>query len=397
MNTFRGISVLTRNSKYLVVAAVCSSFLSFLVFNNCKVRHGWSQPRNYCRLGYTDIQELFVARGLIDNIFPYDSPTNSFEYPPIIGVGNWLLSFLVPASQPKLWFFVLNMVIISAIYVVSCLVLWRIRPQSAYLFVVCPPLILTLFTNWDMWVVVSALLSIYYFDRNRLKLSAFWLGFSISTKFFPIVFLLPICIILIRRGSIKSLANYLTITFIVLVLINVPIVLTNYEGWRRFFTLNQNRGLDLGSIYLALSYFNIEIPRLNLVYEIISVVFFILYSMYVFRLKFIPNLSQVAFFSVFIFTTFSKVYSPQYILWLAALACIAMSSKKLIGKYWFWQSTEIFYYLILQIFFANSEHQNLRLFEFIYAAAIIFRVIGISVFCQALLREIARENATQLS
>jgi len=381
------VSILTKSLKFVLLATIINSLFAFVVFNNCKIRHGWSQSRTYCRLGYTDIQQLFIDRGLINHIFPYSSKTNSFEYPPIMGIGNWIISYFVPTFDARQWFFVFNVLIIIILFLISSFYLWKLSPKNAYLYALSPAVILTLFTNWDMWVVVPALLAIYFFDKNQLDLSAFWLGFSIATKFFPIVFLVPVAVIMFRQGKIRLLFRYSFFTLLFWLALNLPLILTNFEGWARFFTLNQRRGVDLGSIYFALSELGIEIPSLNSLYEFLSIIFFLTLISLILKIGTIPTLSQVAFFSVYVFTILSKVYSPQYILWLTALACIAMPSKGLRGRYWFWQLSELIYYLILQVFLAVTENLNHNPINLLYASSIFFRVIAISSFTEALMRE----------
>jgi lipoprotein signal peptidase len=43
----------------------------------------------------------------------------------------------------------------------------------------------------------------------------------------------------------------------------------------------------------------------------------------------------------------SKVYSPQYVLWLTPLAVIALSSSKELPAFWIWQCGEIIYHIAI--------------------------------------------------
>jgi uncharacterized membrane protein len=63
----------------------------------------------------------------------------------------------------------------------------------------------SLFINWDLWVVVSMILAIYHFDKKKFEISGIWLGVAIATKFFPVVLLLPIAIIFIVTEKYLSL------------------------------------------------------------------------------------------------------------------------------------------------------------------------------------------------
>ena len=142
----------------------------------------------------------------------------------------------------------------------------RIKPEYQYLFPAAPAVIASLFINWDMWAVISTLLAIYYFDKNKYEISAIWLGVSIATKFFPLVLLLPIAVIFYRKRQIKTAMQYLFTTVIIWGAINIPIALIYFDGWWRFFKLNLERGEDFGSIWYGLSLLNFKISNLNPIY-----------------------------------------------------------------------------------------------------------------------------------
>jgi len=165
--------------------------ISFLKFNHCRV-NDWASPDNYVHACYTDIPALFSERSLDTNTFPYLSPTNSIEYPPVIGLGNWLISFITPSENSFRSFFDINALIIIVLFFISATIVRKISPTYQYLFPLAPAVIASLFVNWDMWAVVSTLLAIYYFDKKKYEVSGIWLGVSIATKFFPIVLLLPV-------------------------------------------------------------------------------------------------------------------------------------------------------------------------------------------------------------
>ena len=181
-------------SRSFVLILLLAAVVSFLKFNHCRV-DGFTSPHNYVHACYTDIPALFTERGLDSNTFPYLSPINSIEYPPIIGLGNWFISFITPSENSYRFFFDINALLIIALFFISAIIVRKISPVNQYLFPLAPAVIASLFINWDMWAVVSTLLAIYYFDKKKYEASSIWLGISIATKFFPIVFLLPLSLI----------------------------------------------------------------------------------------------------------------------------------------------------------------------------------------------------------
>ena len=368
-----------------------SSSLSFLKFNHCRLKN-FTSPDNYVHACYTDIPALFSERGLDTNTFPYISATNSFEYPPVIGLGNWLISFITPSSDSHRFFFDINAVLIIALFFISAFIVRKIAPKYQYIFPLVPAVIASLFINWDIWAVVTTLAAIYYFDKKKYEQSGIWLGISIATKFFPIVLLLPIAIIFYRSNQLKQLLRYLLTTFSFWAVINIPIAIIYFDGWWKFFKLNLERGEDFGSVWYGLSLLNIKVSNLDLLYPLISLTLFALLAYYLLKLPNLPNLAAVALFAVVIFTTISKVYSPQYVLWLTPLAVIALRKDKQLIAFWFWQATEIIYHLAIWQYLALFSDAQFGLPAGGYALATIIRVIGMCTFAYILMRDLATSS-----
>ena len=378
-------------SRSFVLVLLSAGLISFLKFNHCRV-NDWASPDNYTHACYTDIPALFSERGLNTNTFPYLSSTNSIEYPPVIGLGNWLISFITPSENSFRTFFDINALIILVLFFISAIIVRKIAPTYQYLFPLAPAVIASLFINWDMWAVVSTLLAIYYFDKKKYEASGIWLGISIATKFFPIVLLLPIAIIFYRSSQIQLFYRYLFTTAIFWGAINIPIALIHFDGWWRFFKLNLERGADFGSIWYALSLLDIKIPYLDLIYPLLSIVLFIGLAIYLLKLPSTPNLAAIALFALVIFTTAGKVYSPQYILWLTPLAVIALQNSKQLITFWFWQATEITYHLAIWQYLALFSDAQFGLPAGGYALATIIRVIGMCTFAYILMRDLATSS-----
>jgi uncharacterized membrane protein len=267
------------------------------------------------------------------------------------------------------------------------------RPDYSYLFPLAPAVLASLFINWDMWAVISTLLAIYYFDNKKYEESAIALAVSISTKFFPIVLLLPIIIILWRKKEINHLRRYLFISGIFWSAINLPIMATSFGGWWRFFKLNLERTSDFGSIYFALNIFGLNTPALNNLYSLFSIAAFIGFAIWLMKLNKTPALSEVAIFAVIIFTTLSKVYSPQYVLWLTPLAIIAIKNKKDLSAFWIWQGTEMIYHLAIWQYLALNQGAEYGLPAGGYALSILLRIAGISWFTYKLSVDFHRSSA----
>ncbi len=373
-------------AKSAVVLAIIAALLSFVKFENCR-SNGWAPPADYIHACYSDLPALFGERGLITNTWPYSKATNAVEYPPVTGLVMWATSFLVGDSGNKYRnYFDVNALLIALLFIASVIIIKKLKPQLWYLLPVAPAVVASLYINWDIWAVVSALAAIYYFDVGKYQKSAIALGLSIATKFFPIVLLLPIASILFRKSKIKELTRYFVITSATWLLINLPFIITTPAGWFRFFKLNSERAADWGSIWHALEIFGLKISHLNLISIIAFAILALAFTLFVFGIPEVPTLASIAFFIVAIFITASKVYSPQYVLWLTPLAILAMADKKDRLDFWIWQFAELIYHFAIWQYLAEVAGAEFAIPARAYATAILLRVAALTWFCLRIMR-----------
>ena len=373
-------------AKSAVLLAIIAALISFLKFDYCR-SNGWAPPSDYIHACYSDLPALFGERGLITNTWPYSSATNAVEYPPVTGLVMWATSFLVNDNGNKYRnYFDVNALLIALLFIASVIILKKLKPQLWYLLPVAPAVVASLYINWDIWAVVSALAAIYYFDVGKYNKSAIALGLSIATKFFPVVLLLPIALILFRKSKIKELVRYLVITSATWLLINLPFIITTPAGWFRFFKLNSERAADWGSIWHALEIFGLKINQLNLVSIVAFAILALAFTLFVFGIPEVPTLASIAFFIVAIFITASKVYSPQYILWLTPLAILAMVDKKDRLDFWIWQFAELIYHFAIWQYLAEVAGAEFAIPAGAYATAILLRVGALTWFCLRIMR-----------
>jgi uncharacterized membrane protein len=213
--------------------------------------------------------------------------------------------------------------------------------------VIAPAAVASLYINWDLWAIASMMLSIYWFDRKKYRHSAVAIGISISTKFLPVFLLIPIVLILWRRNEIKELLRYCLIALTTFAVINLPVFLTTPEGWLRFYQLNFDRGQDWGSLWYALSSLGVNLGNTNFFAILTLFVVILLVSLLIFSTKETLTLADVSFILLALVMIASKVYSPQYVLWLVPLAVIAMSTRRDVHAFWVWQIAEVIYHVAI--------------------------------------------------
>ena len=367
-------------TRILVVLAILAALLSVAKFSHC-ANTGWATPDQYVHACYSDLPALFEARGLSTNEWPFASDDNSVEYPVVTAMVMYATSF---AANSPVSYFNINIFFLILLFIATVLVVRKIRPEFAYLVPVAPAMIASLFINWDLWAIASMMLAIYWFDRKQYLPSAVLLGISISTKFLPIFLLIPIVFIFWRDAKMKEAIKYLAITFGIWLAINLPFAVTTPTGWWRFYKLNLDRGPDWGSFWLALQQLGINLTNLNYLSVLLLLIALTTIAILLFELKYTPSLASVAFFVIASVMLASKVYSPQYVLWLTPLAVIALTNTKDLHAFWVWQTTEIIYHIAIWQHLAQVTDAKFGLGPTPFAILTLLRIAG-TIYLMAVL------------
>jgi len=358
--------------RILIALAICASLLSFAKFSHCE-NTGWATPDQYIHACYSDLPALYGSRGLDKNAWPFTSDDNSVEYPVVTAMVMYVTSFV--ANSPVSYFNV-NIIFLMLLFVATVLLVRKIRPEFAYLLPVAPAMIASLYINWDLWAIATMMLAIYWFDRKQYLHSSLIMGLSISTKFLPIFLLIPIAFILWRDAKVKELVKYVAVMAGTWIAINAPFALTTPTGWWRFYKLNLERGADWGSFWLALQQLGFSLTNLNYLSILLLLIALTTVAILLFELKYTPTLASMAFIVLASVMLASKVYSPQYVLWLTPLAAIALTNKKDLHAFWLWQATELIYHVAIWQHIASVTGAKLGLVATPYAVLTLVRIGG---------------------
>ena len=366
--------------RILIVLAIGASLLSFAKFSHCE-NTGWATPGQYIHACYSDIPALFGTRGLDKNDWPFASDDNSVEYPVVTAMVMYATSFV--ANSPVSYFNV-NILFLILLFIATAALVRKIRPEFAYLVPIAPAMIASLYINWDLWAIATMMLAIYWFDRKQYLHSALIMGLSISTKFLPVFLLIPIAFILWRDDKVKELIKYVGVVAATWIALNLPFALTTPTGWWRFYKLNLERGPDWGSFWLALQQLGISLTNLNYLSILLLLIALTSVAIMLFELKYTPTLASVAFIVLASVMVASKVYSPQYVLWLTPLAVIALTNKKDLHAFWLWQATEVMYHVAIWQHIASVTGSKFGLAATPYAILTLVRIAG-TIYLMAVL------------
>jgi hypothetical protein len=366
--------------KALVALAILAALLSVAKFSHC-ANTGWATPDQYVHACYSDLPALFEARGLSTNQWPFASDDNSVEYPVITAMVMYITSF---AANSPVSYFNINIFFLILLFIATVILVRKIRPEFVYLVPIAPAMIASLFINWDLWAIATMMLAIYWFDRKQFTYSALLMGVSISTKFLPVFLLIPIVFIFWRENKVKEAIKYIAISFGIWLAINLPFAVTTPTGWWRFYKLNLERGPDWGSFWLALQQLGINLNNLNYLSILLLLIALTTIAILLFEIKYTPSLASVSFFVLASVMLASKVYSPQYVLWLTPLAVIALTNKKDLHAFWVWQATELIYHIAIWQHLAQVTDAKFGLGPIPFAILTLVRIGG-TIYLMAVL------------
>lgn len=378
------------STRVVLLLALLASVLSFAKFNHC-ASTGWQSPDQYVHACYSDIPALYGERGLDKGVWAYSSGADSVEYPVIQGVIMWVSAKVIPDGINN--YFYGSALLLALLFIFISLLTFRIKPEFGYLLPLAPAAVASLYINWDLWAIAMMMLAIYWFDRKAEVASAVALGIAISTKFLPIFLLIPIAIIFFRQEQISKLLKYCAIAIATFAAINLPVALTTPEGWWRFYDLNLNRGSDWGSLWYALSNLGLNLTHQNYLSILLLMIGLSALTIFLLQLRTPPTLAHTAIFVMIIVMAVSKVYSPQYVLWLTPLAIIAIIDRRELTIFWFWQGAEVIYHVAIWQHLAQVTGATFGLPVVAYAVITLVR-IGASILL--LVRLAARHQSSRV-
>lgn len=359
------------STRVVVFLALIVSAIAFTKQQYC-VSEGWAQPTTDIHMCYTDISALYGERFLDQKSWPYSHGDQSLEYPVLTGVVTYLLSLPIDTVHG---FYYLNALFLVLLFIGCALLLHKIRPEYSYLYLLAPAGILAFFINWDFWAIISMLAAILWFDKQRYEFSALALAISISTKFMPVFLLLPIVILLWKRAQFKAVVRYCAFVAGTFLVINLPVALTTPKAWEHFYLFNITRRADWGSLWYALQIFKIDLTDLNYLMLIAMLLVLALIAIFIIGAQEELHLSDLAFIVMALVFTVSKVYSPQYVLWLIPLAVIALRDRRDIHAFWIWQAGEVIYYIAIWQHLALLAGAKYGVEVGLYGVAIFIRII----------------------
>lgn len=312
------------------------------------------QRTAYC---YSDVIKLYHLRGLHVDVLPYSEPPEgilvpewTFEYPPGVGFGSYLLALL---SETRRTYFLLTAGTIALSVLAAAWALDRIldrqgRSRLRLLgFALAPGLLIFAFHNWDLWAAGIVTVGMLAAIRGRPRLAAAVFAVAASFKWWPAVLVILVSVGPWSRGWRPSRGDgrqgwrepvarvdlpAVGIASATWAAFQAPAVLIDAGNWWRSISFHLQRGAnidshvgafqDLGQRFVGGPLFDGSLYELGAVVAGLTLIGAVLYVAHRVDHGDLPPV-DAALVLVIAFVLISKVFSPQFILWLLPLAVVA--------------------------------------------------------------------------
>ncbi|MFP5312904.1 MAG: glycosyltransferase family 87 protein, partial [Actinomycetes bacterium] len=369
--------------RVLIVLTALAALLGILLKGYCRV-NGWETPTQFYATCYSDFPELYRNRGLADGVFPILGSGSQFEYPVLIGLIAGITAWLVPAGDINarvLAYFDVNAVLLAAVAMLTVLVIARMpgrRPWDAAMVAVAPGIVLAGTINWDLWAACLLAFGMYLFARKRLVAAGILIGLATAAKLYPVLVLGALLLLAVRSGRWRPLTVTGGSAAATWLLVNLPFAVASPSGWAYFFQYSADRGAGYSSAWFGYNLVADRVGWPGLESDTVSVLsagLFIAACAGIAAVALMarrrPRLAQLAFLIVAAFLLTSKVYSPQYVVWLIPLLVLARPRWR---EFLVWQGIEALHWAAIwmylgQVTSAGSSQHNLDMPYYVLAVA----------------------------
>ncbi|MCU1690877.1 MAG: conserved rane protein of unknown function [Jatrophihabitantaceae bacterium] len=368
----------------------------------------WSGHKQYTHACYSDVVPLWGVERLSDGAVPYRD--HAVEYPVLTGGFMWASAELTRGWQSMAesgWLPVASDLSIFSLITCIGLAIFGLltvraiagaaghRPYDAAIVALSPLLVFHAFSNWDLIAMAMSACGLWAWARNRPMLAGVLIGLGAAAKLYPSILLLALMILAVRTAIVRPAVLAIVGAAASWLLVNLPIALTWTEGWKEFYTFSQERSAEASTVWYIGNYlesFGLGSGVPEAVYpntEVAVAVAAAMGAVVVLGLKAPtkPRLAQLVFLCAFAFLITTKVWSPQFSLWLVPL--LALARPRWRGAL-LWQASEIAVWILTLLWLIGYDDPNRAITYPWLMGALILRDAILFVLAGLIVREMWR-------
>ena len=283
---------------------------------------------DYLRWCYSDVPPLYYTERLDEGAIPYlDSDV---EYPVLTGLVMGVAGALTDTARGFTW---LTWGILALFGLATAVLLEReVGWKRALAYAAAPTLAISAVVNWDLPAVFLATVGIVLHRRSRDLGAGVALGLGTATKLFPGLFVLPLGLAAWRLRGTRAGWRTVVGAAGAWLAVNVPVVLLAPDNWFTFFELSRERPSDwdaLSTVVLERTGWSVATADLNTLLLAVFLAGYAALLAWMVRRDHPTtwHLASLPLLAWFLLS--SKVYSPQFSLWLLPLFAFSFPGWRL--------------------------------------------------------------------
>ncbi len=338
----------------------------------------WVASKQYTHACYSDVIPLWSAEGLDKGAVPYRD--HAVEYPVLTGGFMWVTAELtrgwhalavdgwLPGKDEGIIFGVLTCALLGICGLLTALstaaAAGTRRQWDAAIFAASPLLIFHAFSNWDLFAMAFASGALWAWARNRPVLAGVLIGLGTAAKLYPVFLLVPLVLLAYRSRVWRPVLAAVLAAAGTWLAVNLPVALAWTTGWKEFYTFSESRPAEASTFWAMLKHFYPSTfgsaassgwtpPGAAVAIFLIAALAAISWLALTVQTR--PRVAQLAFLTVAAFLLTTKVWSPQYSIWLVPLLALARPRWRISLV---WQASEIAVWIGTMLWLLGGSDPN---------------------------------------
>jgi uncharacterized membrane protein len=321
----------------------------------------WVASKQYTHACYSDVIPLWQDEGLANGAVPYRD--HAVEYPVLTGGFMYLTAELthgwhalatngvLPGKNELIAFGFLTCALLAICGLIMVAATagaaGRRRQWDVAIVALSPLLVFHAFSNWDLLAMAFTSLALWAWAKEKPIAAGVLIGLGAAAKLYPALLLLPLAILAYRSrmwrpvvwATVAAVSSWLAV--------NVPVAASWTRGWSEFYSFSADRPAEASTFWAMVHHYWPSVfgkasssgwtpPGVVVALVLLLALAGVAWLGVSAPVR--PRLAQLVFLAVAAFLLTTKVWSPQYSIWLVPLLALARPRWRMAL---IWQASEI--------------------------------------------------------